>query len=90
MYRSRRELSSAYFLAKFCFDTAENKPCQVWPTPRNAADGPDLPDVAGLPPDVLGRPDAAGVAGVEDERHLSEDLNDSWDHLAAYLLAPRR
>ena len=27
--RSRRELSNAYFLAKFGFDTAENEPCQV-------------------------------------------------------------
>ena len=30
--RSRRELSNAYFLAKFGFDTAENEPCQVYPT----------------------------------------------------------
>ena len=29
--RSRRELSNAYFLAKFGFDTAENEPCQVCP-----------------------------------------------------------
>ena len=29
--RSRRELSSAYFLAKFGFDTAENEPCEVCP-----------------------------------------------------------
>ena len=27
--RSRRELSNAYFLAKFGFDTAENEPCTV-------------------------------------------------------------
>ena len=31
MSRSRRELSNAYFLAKFGFDTAENEPCQVCP-----------------------------------------------------------
>ena len=37
--RSRRELSNAYFLAKFGLDTAENEPCQVCPTPRNAAAG---------------------------------------------------
>ena len=37
MCRSRRELSNAYFLAKFGLDTAENEPCQVCPTPRNAA-----------------------------------------------------
>ena len=35
--RSRRELSNAYFLAKFCLNTAENEPCQVCPIPRNAA-----------------------------------------------------
>ena len=29
--RSRRELSNAYFLAKFGFDTAENEPCKVCP-----------------------------------------------------------
>ena len=29
--RSRRELSNAYFLAKFGFDTAENDPCKVCP-----------------------------------------------------------
>ena len=34
---SRRELSNAYFLAKFGFDTAENEPCEVCPIPRNAA-----------------------------------------------------
>ena len=29
--------SNAYLLAKFSLDTAENEPCQVCPTPRNAA-----------------------------------------------------
>ena len=29
MCRSRRELSNAYLLAKFGFDTAENEPCKV-------------------------------------------------------------
>ena len=29
--RSRRELSNAYLLAKFGFDTAENEPCKVCP-----------------------------------------------------------
>ena len=32
-----QEFSNEYFLAKFGFDTAENEPCQVCPTPRNAA-----------------------------------------------------
>ena len=31
MYRSWRELSNAYLLAKFGFDTAENEPSNVWP-----------------------------------------------------------
>ena len=31
MCRSRRELSNAYLLAKFGFDTAENEPCKVCP-----------------------------------------------------------
>ena len=30
--RSRRELSNAYFVAKFGLDTAENEPCKVCPT----------------------------------------------------------
>ena len=32
--RSRRELSNAYFVAKFGLDTAENEPSQVCPTER--------------------------------------------------------
>ena len=31
MCRSRRELSNAYFLANFGFDTADNEPCKVCP-----------------------------------------------------------
>ena len=31
MCRSRRELSNAYLLAKFGFDTVENEPCKVCP-----------------------------------------------------------
>ena len=34
MCRSRRELSNAYFLAKFGFDTAENEPCKICPLSR--------------------------------------------------------
>ena len=30
-YRSRRELSNEFFLAKFGFDTAENEPCKLCP-----------------------------------------------------------
>ena len=32
MCRSRRELSNAYLLAKFGFDTAENEPSKVGPS----------------------------------------------------------
>ena len=32
--RSRRELSNAYLLAKFGFDTTENEPCKVCPIPQ--------------------------------------------------------
>ena len=32
MCRSRRELSNAYFVAKFGLNTAENEPCEVCPT----------------------------------------------------------
>ena len=35
MCRSRRELSNAYLLAKFRFDTAENEPCKVCRIPRS-------------------------------------------------------
>ena len=31
MFRSRRELSNAYLLAKFGLDTAKNEPCKVCP-----------------------------------------------------------
>ena len=41
--RSRRELSNAYFLEKFRFDTAENEPCQVCRTPT----APRLPSTCG-------------------------------------------
>ena len=39
MWRSRRELSNAYFLGKFCLDTARNEPwqvCPIKPRPRCA------------------------------------------------------
>ncbi len=42
--RSRRELSSAYLLAKFGFDTAENEPSKVWPIAGYSQDaGPTRP-----------------------------------------------
>ena len=44
--RSRRELSNAYFVAKFGFDTTDNEPCKVCPlsayrSPRYAGDVED-------------------------------------------------
>ena len=35
--RSRRELSNAHLVAKFCFDITENEPCKVCPIPCGAA-----------------------------------------------------
>ena len=37
LYRSRRELSNAYLLAKFGFDTAENEPSQVCPIEQSSS-----------------------------------------------------
>ena len=37
LWRSRRELSNSYLLAKFRFDTAENEPCTVCRTPMSNA-----------------------------------------------------
>ena len=39
MCRSRRELSNAYLLAKFGFDTAENEPCKICPPGRGRRAG---------------------------------------------------
>ena len=50
--RSRRELSNAYLLAKFGFDTAENEPSKVCPIPALSSsiewEGGSYPDVGGL------------------------------------------
>ena len=51
MCRYRRELSNAYFLAKFRFGTAENEPCKACRIPRDRGCGPSHPSVAvGAPP----------------------------------------
>ena len=42
MCRSRRELSNAYFLAKFRFDTAENEACKVCPIEQCSSLRPDV------------------------------------------------
>ena len=48
MCRSRRELSNAYLLAKFGFDTAENEPFQV--CPLSAYRSPRFVDIANRVP----------------------------------------
>ena len=47
--RSRRELSNAYLLAKFCFDTAENEPYFVSMLPRGRRSAAE-DDSKGEPP----------------------------------------
>ena len=59
MCRSRRELSNAYFLAEFGFDTAENEPCQVCPIEHTC--------VARLPPSQTAQ-QVEGVAEFDGTR----------------------
>ena len=48
LWRSRRELSNAYLLAKFGFDTAKNETSKVWQPTRHAlAAQPQLWTVSG-------------------------------------------
>ena len=65
--RSRRELSNAYFVAKFGLDTAENEPCQVCPTERSAP-SPDVqhdaPPVQAPPGSAVARDLRAAAAAV--------------------------
>ena len=46
--RSRRELSNAYVLAKFGFDTAENEPCQVCPMGTLSGEAERCVDIIGV------------------------------------------
>ena len=69
MCRSRRELSNAYLLAKFGFDTAENEPCKVCPIERSSSSlgrsGRGGLVVHGLEERAVGEHDrAAGVGAV--------------------------
>ena len=59
--RSRRELSNAYFLAKFGFDTAENEPSQVCPIGRPASASAELERAQ-----LAAGEEAAGEAEVRD------------------------
>ena len=60
--RSRRELSNAYFLANFGFDTAENEACKVCLLSAT----PDPPG----PPEHARGPRRGGGAGLAARRHL--------------------
>ena len=59
MCRSRRELSNAYLLALFGFDTAENEACKVCRIPRRTSHAPDISEVVAVEDDgvrVVQRP----------------------------------
>ena len=57
--RSRRELSNAYLVAKFGFDTAENEPSKVGPILHISQD--EAPPFAGLPAAARPGPATAGL-----------------------------
>ena len=68
MYRSRRELSNAYLLAKFRFDTAENEPskvCPIEPSRMRAGDGGARDPAGGRV-----RPGLLPGRAAEGRRHL--------------------
>ena len=81
MCRSRRELSNAYLLAKFGFDTAENEPCKVCTIERGGSGGDPCgtPGGAGMPGGTvpLGKPtnaaDAPNAFWVAFERGILYD-----------------
>ena len=72
--RSRRELSNAYFLAKFGFDTAENEPSKVCRIPRRRRCRPPI------------QPGPIGVwgTGVCRELHQASSLATSADYKNVY------
>ena len=67
MCRSRRELSNAYLLAKFGFDTAENGPCQVCPIELTikVADDRFSPESTRADLRVITQPDLAQKVGFD-------------------------
>ena len=89
--RSRRELSNAYFLAKFGFDTAENEPCQVchWPAgtsepgswrsapPRGPARPPSFFFAASRPA-VLSPAPSGSPAQLAAQLALAAGLGGAW------------
>ena len=103
MCRSRRELSNAYFLAKFRFDTAENEPSKVCPIEPSA--GPPSAAAGAGPRAAEGRAAAAREAVLRHGAELAraefysptgEELDKVVKRLANYhgrrgaLLARRR
>ena len=58
--RSRRELSNAYLVAKFRFDTAENEPCKICRIPR-ACLGARRAALGGLEQRLRRRPEVGAV-----------------------------
>ena len=70
--RSRRELSNAYFVAKFGLDTAENEPCQVCPTepfPAGiAGPAPRREPRARAPASARGAPETGGKNSRQKSR----------------------
>ena len=70
--RSRRELSNAYFLAKFGFDTAENEPFQVCPlsayrSPRSMGSSKDLAAVQPVVVDGVTKEDAEEIPDADHD-----------------------
>ena len=63
MCRFRQELSNAYLLAKFVFDTAENEPCEVCQIERCSRLVRPADELRKDDPDHPGEPE-----GGEDER----------------------
>ena len=77
--RSRRELSNAYLLAKFSFDTAENEPCQVCPIECSERLHPARPsrELPRILQRYRGGPSSV-PGGVEAEFRLRVQVPSSW------------
>ena len=85
--RSRRELSNAYFLAKFGFDTAENEPSKVCPMRGPSAVWWTSVPAGWTPPDGFGEETA--LPGREKEssakRMISRKMHFSKMHFSKSL-----
>ena len=88
--RSRRELSNAYLLAKFGFDTAENEPCQVSSKSSyqalRALHGGEAPLSAGAPVRTLGQIGMSDPAGGGMYIHVVRSEKLCWKpHLSLLM-----